>query len=601
VNELPDRLHLLARLWQQFNRRRRIEIGFLLVLVMLGALADVITVGAVLPFLGVLIAPERVLEQPLIGAALRGLGIVSAQNLLLPLTVSFVAAALVSGLLRISIVWYTNRLAVGAGADIGIEAYRRSLYQPYEAHTRRNSSDLVSAIHTKVNDVVFGTLLPALQFVSSALVAIAITLVLLAMDPLVASCTALFLGGSYATIVLLARRALRRKSEVIAREHVQVVKALQEGFGGIRDILLDGTQEAFTRIYARSVLPLRKAQGAITFIGQSPRYAMESIGIAFICVLALAMSRQQGGIASALPMLGALALGAQRLLPALQQSYGAWVSMAGSRQALADVLDLLEKPLPPATSARSAGRLEFRDEIRFSDVHFRYGPEGPWTLEGFNLSISKGMRIGVVGRTGSGKSTMLDILLGLLDPTQGHLLVDGKNIAGPARRQWQQIVAHVPQNIFLSDASIAENIAFGAQGEANRERLKGAARQAQLLDFVEALPEGFQTFVGERGIRLSGGQRQRIGIARALYRNASVLVFDEATSALDNATERAVMESIDGLTRDLTLVLIAHRLTTVQHCDLIVELDHGRMVASGTYAQLLETSPTFRSMAGANP
>jgi ATP-binding cassette subfamily B protein len=244
--------------------------------------------------------------------------------------------------------------------------------------------------------------------------------------------------------------------------------------------------------------------------------------------------------------------------------------------------------------------LSFGDAIRFESVCFRYGSDGPWVLDGLSLAIPKGARIGFVGTTGSGKSTTLDLLMGLLEPASGQILVDGAPVNGERRRAWQRTIAHVPQSIYLADTTVAENIAFGVPREAiDPERVRQAARQAQIAEFIESRPDGYQAFVGERGIRLSGGQRQRIGIARALYKQATVLVFDEATSALDNATEQAVMDAIENLDRELTILIIAHRLSTVQRCDTIIELEHGRVVAQGSYEQLLERSPSFRRMARA--
>jgi ATP-binding cassette subfamily B protein len=318
-----------------------------------------------------------------------------------------------------------------------------------------------------------------------------------------------------------------------------------------------------------------------------------------IAALAYALSRQTEGIATALPLLGALALGAQRMLPALQQIYYAWASIVGSHASLTDTLELLYQPLPEELLQPAPAPLIFQKDIRFDAVRFRYIDDGPWVLDGLNLTIPKGARVGFVGSTGSGKSTTLDLLMGLLMPVEGELLVDGQPISGKRLRAWQQTIAHVPQSIFLADSTLAENIAFGVQPDnIVLDRVQQAARQAQIAHFIESSPEGYQAYVGERGIRLSGGQRQRIGIARALYKQANVLVFDEATSSLDNATEHSVMDAIEGLNRDLTILLIAHRLTTVRRCDFIVELQHGRVVAQGTYEQLLECSPRFRSMAG---
>jgi ATP-binding cassette subfamily B protein len=316
-----------------------------------------------------------------------------------------------------------------------------------------------------------------------------------------------------------------------------------------------------------------------------------------IAALAYFLSLRAGGIATALPVLGALALGAQRLLPTLQQIYNAWASIAGSHASLIDTIALLDQPLPTELLQPAPAPLRLKDDIRFDAVRFRYTSEGPWVLDGVNLTISKGTRVGFVGSTGSGKSTSLDILMGLLMPTEGELLVDGQPISGNRLRAWQPSIAHVPQSIFLSDTTLAENIAFGVPREAiDLDRVQQAARQAQIADFIESSPKGYQAYVGERGIRLSGGQRQRIGIARALYKQASVLVFDEATSALDNSTEQSVMDAIEGLNRNLTILMIAHRLTTVKRCDMIVELEQGRVVAHGTYEELLRSSANFHSM-----
>jgi ATP-binding cassette subfamily B protein len=298
-----------------------------------------------------------------------------------------------------------------------------------------------------------------------------------------------------------------------------------------------------------------------------------------------------------LPVLGALALGAQRLLPVLQQGYAAWATIAGSHVGLAYTIDLLRQPLPREMLV-PVEALQFRHEVHLQDVWFRYSSGAPWVLSNVDLTVPKGTRVGFVGTTGSGKSTLLDVLMGLLPPSQGQLLVDGLLVEGSRVRAWQRAIAHVPQHIFLADNTLAENIAFGVpKSEIDMGRVRRAARQAQIAEFIEARAEGYDAVVGERGIRLSGGQRQRIGIARALYKNASVLIFDEATSALDSATEQSVMDAIDGLDRDLTVLLIAHRLTTVRRCDVVVQLENGRVVSQGTYDELLESSAAFRILA----
>jgi ATP-binding cassette subfamily B protein len=303
-----------------------------------------------------------------------------------------------------------------------------------------------------------------------------------------------------------------------------------------------------------------------------------------IALLAAVLVLQRGSGPAVIPLLGALSLGAQRLLPSLQQIYSGWALLKGSNASIQSVTAMLNQPLPP--QAPSAEPLPLREGIRLAGVHFRYGPEQPQVLQGLDLEIRRGERIGLIGSTGSGKSTTVDLLMGLLAPSAGRVLVDEMDLHDPEHPEllvaWRATIAHVPQSIYLADSSIAENIAFGVpRQQIDLARVKQAAAQAQIASFIETRPEGYGSFVGERGIRLSGGQRQRIGIARALYKQARVLVFDEATSALDSGTEEAVMEAINTLSQSRTVIMIAHRLSTVQRCDRVVRLAQGSIAADG--------------------
>lgn len=589
-------LGVLMRFWHHLSRRRQRQFVLLVGLMLVSAFAEVVSLGAILPFIGILLAPNLVFKHPIIADVVQTWGITSADQLVLPLTVAFIAATLIAGSIRVLYLWASTRLSYACGADLSIEVYRRTLYQPYRVHVARNSSEVINGITGKVSGAVIA-LFQSLTLISSTVLLVSIALTLIAIDAVMALAATISFGTCYGLIMWFSRQRLQRNSELVALESTNVFKALQEGLSGIRDVLIDGTQPVYCDIYRQADYPMRRALGNIIFISQGPRYAMEAIAMVLIATLAYGLGRQTGGIATALPVLGALALGAQRLLPALQQIYAAWAGIAGSHASLADVIELLDQPLPAEMLQPPPAPLRFQDAIRFNAVRFRYTSDGPWVLDGINLTITKGARIGFVGNTGSGKSTMMDLLLGLLVPTHGEILVDGQPISGSRIRAWQQNIAHVPQSIYLADISMAENIAFGVLRDSiNLQRVQQAARQAQIAEFIESRPKGYNTFVGERGIRLSGGQRQRIGIARVLYKQANVLVFDEATSALDNATERSVMDAIEGLERDLTILLIAHRLTTVRRCDTIVELKNGRVVAQGTYEQLLECSPSFRQM-----
>ena len=581
---------LLVQLYNHISSRRRRQFALLLGLTILSSFAEVVSLSAVLPFIGILTQPEKVFASPALAGIVQALGITSGAELVLPLTIGFAVAALIAGALRLLLLWVSIRLSNATGADLSIEVYRRTLYQPYSVHVARSSSEIISGITQKVGTAT-GVLISVVTVITSTALFVAIMATLLAVDPIVAIIAALSFGSAYGVIAWLTRRRLVYNSQCIAQEQTQVVKALQEGLGAIRDVLLDGTQKVYCNVYRKAILQLQRASGENTFINQAPRYAMEALGMALIAAFVLALSHRPGGVAAALPILGMLALGAQRLLPLMQQLYGNWSVVAGSKAALADVLALLDQPLPAEANQPEPGPLALSQDIRFDNVSFQYSSNDPWVLDGINLTIPKGARIGIIGSTGSGKSTALDLLMGLLEPTQGQILVDGQPVSLDHRRAWQRTVAHVPQSIFLADTTIAENIAFGIPpDQIDLERVRKAAEQARIAEFIESRPEAYSAIVGERGVRLSGGQRQRIGIARALYKQASVLIFDEATSALDNETEQAVMQAIEELSENLTILIIAHRLTTLKSCSAIVKLDCGKIAAQCTYEQIINNA-----------
>lgn len=570
-------IQLVIRLWSHIAIRRRLQFKLLLALMILVSLTEVISIGAVLPFLGALTAPDRIFEHSAAQPFIHMLGLTSADQLLLPLTILFSLAAIMAGSLRIFLSWASIRLSFAAGADLGLEMYRRTLYQPYSVHITRNSSEVINGISTQVNVVIFYILMPVLTLVSSLFMMLAILGILLFIIPSVALITFTCFGLIYAFIIRIARNRLKSYSQSIARESTNVIKSLQEGLGGIRDILLDGSQSAFYKIYRNADQALRRAQGNNQFVSISPRYGMETLGMLLIAILAYILTKQSKDLGNAIPMLAALALGMQRLLPVLQQAYGAWSNILGGQSSMQGALELLDQPLPAYVN-QSINQLPFQEKITLNQISFGYSSQTPKILKNISLTITKGSRVGFVGATGSGKSTLLDIVMALLPPTEGTLEVDGQCITAENYRAWQSHIAHVPQAIFLADSSVEENIAFGVpKDQINFERVKHAAQQAQIADAIEIWPLQYKTNVGERGVQLSGGQRQRIGIARALYKQADVIVFDEATSALDNDTEQAVMDVIEGLSNQVTVLIIAHRLTTIKNCTQIIEIVHGEI------------------------
>ena len=557
----------------------------LIFLMISGAIAEVVSLAAIVPFLAILADPDQVLKSPLLGRIVEFLHLNGVQDMRLSLTVVFAIAALAAGTMRFFLSYAIAKINFGIGHEMGIEVYRRTLHQPYVVHVARNSSEIIGSL-SKVDNVVY-MFFSLLTVASSILMSIFIVGALLWIDARLASIALFGFGSIYVVVSILTRRQLRRNSQIMNESATARVQIVQEGLGGIRDILLDHSQGLFASRFNAMDLALRRAQASNAFIGPSPRYVVEALGMVLIASLGFRMTVAEGSVAAAIPALGALAMGAQRLMPLLQQIYNGWVTVAGIEAVLTDVAALLQQPVA-LDSEMQPEPMRFSHEIRLERVEFRYQTTLPVVLQDVSVVIPKGSRIGFIGTTGSGKSTAVDLLMGLLSPTGGAMLIDGVPLTDVARRSWQRNIAHVPQAIFLADASFSENIAFGVPAEEiDHERVRSAAQQAQIADFIEASSAGYDARVGERGVRLSGGQRQRIGIARALYKQARVLVFDEATSALDAETESAVMQAIQGLGRHLTVIVIAHRLGTLRECDVIYRLENGRIVSAGSYESVV--------------
>lgn len=580
-------VHSLMRLWFYLDSRSKKHLLVLLAFMLLSSLAEFISVGAIAPFLVAVTNPDQAFRSDF-GRVLREfLGLNNSSAIILPLALFFGISSLVSGLLRLLVLWFSTRLSFEVGGKIGVDIYRRALYQPYSDHISENSSELISSITLNVERIIHQVINPLLVSISSIFLLLAVLSTLLLLEPLLTCILIGSMGSIYFMLTLFNKRKLDLYSVFIPKKAADLVRLLQEGFGGIRDVLIDGTQDFYCRLYVDSDLALRKAQASIQFIGSCPRYLMESLGMMLIAILAYLYSGNTNEVSSVIPAIGLLALGIQRILPVAQQFYNAWTNLRGSHGTLVNVLSRLEKPLPPLDSLDAPKQLEFKSSFAFDSVYFRYHPQQSWVLEEINLEIPKGSKIGFIGLTGSGKTTLLDILMGLLRPTKGFLKVDGVSIDLNDRRGWQKHIAHVPQSIYLADKSILENIAFGVpRTEIDIDKVRLAAEKACIAHDIDSWKLGYDTFVGERGVKLSGGQRQRIGIARAFYKKADVIVLDEATSALDNQTEASVMASIQTLNPEITVIIIAHRLSSLSGCDKIIELSAGRIGWVGSYNQL---------------
>lgn len=563
----------LRVLWPHISERRRIQLLTLIFLMLLGAAAELVSLGAVVPFIAVLSNPERAVENPVVDNLLIIFG-VSASDVLIFVSLGFAFLIVVSTLARLALLLATNKVVFDIGYDLGVGVFSKTLHRPYSWHISRNSSEALGGLN-KAQIVVHSYLLPLLNAVVAAVLAMGMIAMLVFVDPFVAIVGAGAFALCYVILAFAIRKKIAANGLLISRANNRRIKEMQEGIGGIRDIILDASQSIYIQRFSKVDAEMREAQAINTFLSSSPRVAIEGIGLIIIALFALVASRS-GGINELLPVLGALGLGAQKLMPLIQTIYGGWSSTVSNRPALHDVIDLLnstDKNIHPTS-------IDFHNSIELSGVEFSYSSmsEKP-ALEDISLRIEKGQVVGIVGKTGSGKSTLVDILMGLIPVSSGKFLVDNKNLACSQQlRGWSMGVAHVPQTIFLADCSIAKNIALGIDSEAiDKKRLEDAAKAAEIHNYITSLQCGYETQVGERGVRLSGGQRQRIGIARALYRRARFLVLDEATSALDDETERLVIGNIHQMYPSLTIVMVAHRLSTLKRCDFIVKLEQGRI------------------------
>lgn len=579
---------LLGRLYRQISSRQRRRLIIIVVMMVVGAVLEVMTLGAVLPFLAFISTPDRAWNYLNNAGVHSLLGYTRGDDLTIAATSIFILVAVVSGAMRIILAWASNQFVFAVGRELSTKLFTRTLYQNYSFHLARNTSHAIANL-TEIRTLTTGTLVPIMQAATALIIGLFIVVSLIVIDPGVAIGTIACFGLMYFAMTFLFRQRLLVQGQSIGRLRIARIKTVQESLGGIRDVMLDNTHPIFVSSFVDMDRKIARAQAMNVFVGAAPRFVAEAAGMVLIAAVAMIFSMREGGLIGALPVLAALALGAQRLLPLMQQGYNAATSLLGNLHVVDNVLRALERPIPldyqlPAPLEP----LPFGESIKLENVSFRHQPDQADVLVDFSFTIQKGARIGLLGKTGSGKSTTADLIMGLLEPWEGSIKIDGVELVRSNRRAWHKQIAHVPQMVFLSDSSIVENIAFGIPlGRVEMERVRDAARKAQIADYIETLPDGYDTMVGERGVRLSGGQRQRIGIARALYKDASILVLDEATSALDTETEMAIIQAIAALDRDLTIITIAHRLSTLASCDQLVQLADGRITRIGTYEEVV--------------
>jgi ATP-binding cassette subfamily C protein len=591
------------------TRRERRNLYLLFVAVVVMASLEVVSVASIMPFLSVAADPGMIQQNEYLLWAYETFGFADTNSFLIALGLAALVAMIVSNAFIILTTWALYRYAWGRNHTLSRRLLRSYLHRPYEYFLTRNSSELGKNILEEVKEIVASMLIPGLKGAAKGIVALFIVGFLVFIDPVVALLAAVVLGVAYGGIYM----AVRNRLDVYGRKRVKTnserYQIVSEAFGGVKEVKLLGKEQAFLEQYEEPSKWYSRFQARYRVIRLVPRYMLEVVAFGGIILIAVYLLAVQDNVQQVIPMLGLYAFAGYRLMPALQNAFNGIASARFNIAALDAIHEGLQKSNMPDRydspngkqpgDAIEEGILRLQDSLTLNHISFKYPGAKETAIKDLSLEIPAHTTVGFVGKTGSGKTTTVDLILGLLQPQQGVISVDGNALRGENIRRWQRDIGYVPQHIYLSDDTVARNIAFGvAEEEIEMAAVKDAARRAHICDFIEdELPDQWLTVVGERGVKLSGGQRQRIGIARALYHNPSVLVFDEATSALDQATETDVMEAIYELEGNHTILMIAHRLSTVQRADKIVMLERGRKVGEGSYDELAHRHAKFRSMA----
>jgi len=602
MNTLKKTIALLT----PHERRRGLMV---LVMVMGMALLETAGVASVMPFLAVLGSPEMLDTNPILNTLYihaQPLGIATPDDFLIVLGIGAFALIIVSAAYRTLTHYAMNRYIEMRRHSISTRLLETYLRQPYAFFLDRHSGDMSKAILSEVDSVVAHVLRPSYNMVAYSLVLIAITVLLLIVNPWLALLAAGLLGGLYALVFLGIKHKLMRLGGIRVAANKERFMAAGEAFGGIKGIKLLGREQSYLSRFQGPSQKFAATQASHATINQVPKYLIEAFAFGGIIGIVVVLMISAGGLSSGalgqiLPIIGLYAFSAYRLQPALQKIFSGLASLRYGQAAVDSLYADLHPDNAPAHLPKTEPEpLKATNSIALEHLSYTYPKAAKPALIDLKLEIPVGSAVGLVGSTGAGKTTLVDVILGLLRPTQGAITVDSVPVTDEQLRAWQQSLGYVPQEIFLTDATIAENIAMGIPEEQiDQAQIERCARMAQVHDFiVQELPAKYESLVGERGVRLSGGQRQRIGIARALYHNPEVLIFDEATSALDTVTEQAVMGAIDALAHQKTIILIAHRLSTVKNCDQIVLLEQGGIKAKGRYEELVHGNEQFKTMAG---
>ena len=570
--------------WGVLNARERRRLVLILFLMLVGSVLETFSFGLIIPLIGMLTQPDYLSKFPTL---YNWLGKPSDESFAVIAMLAMVVLYVFKSVFLVWSLWFQKGYSTAVTTRIGRKLFENYLYQPYVFHLNKNSAVLIRNAQYS-SSVMSGFIDPLLAIIADTFVTIGLVAVLLYVEPLGTIATIIVFGMCAFAFRKFTSRKIRRWGEAQKHYKGMLIKHLQQGFGGVKDVIIRGKEENFIEKYTENLEGNATVVQRFAVAQALPKFGLEVLTMVGLCVLVSTMIVAGSGLSSILPVLGLFGASAFRLLPAVNRTINNFQTMNVSRPFIDDLYDDLS--LASSDSEKINSEVEIGNDLKVQNVSFKYDSSSEQALINASIVVNRGEAVGLIGPSGSGKSTLVDILLGLLKPDEGEVRIDGKDVSSNLRG-WQDALGYVPQSIFLIDDTLRANIAFGCyKNEIDEVAIVEALKSAQLEDFVASLPEGLDTVVGERGVRLSGGQRQRIGIARALYHRPSVLVLDEATSSLDTETEHDVMQAVQALQGDKTVIIVAHRLSTVEYCDRLYRLDAGRIVDEGTFDEVMNRS-----------
>jgi ABC-type multidrug transport system fused ATPase/permease subunit len=586
MNIEPRSFSSARKVWEILNPAEHRRAAMLLGLSIFGMIMETLGVGLVIPALAVMTQTDIGVKHPELAPLLHWLGNPSQVRLVVIGMLVLVAVYAIKDLFLACLAWWQMRFVYGVQAELSGRLFKSYLRQPYVFHLQRNSAQLIRNAVTETNLLAQTVLVAALSVLAESLVAVGIIALMIFVEPVGTAAVVVILGGAVWCFHSVSHTWIAKWGALRQEHEGRRIQHLQEGLGGVKDVRMLGREDDFLAEFGRHNAGYARVGGQFAFIGQLPRLWLEFLAVSGLAALVIVMIWQGRSIESLLPALGLFGVGAFRLMPSANRILSGVQNMRYALPAV-DVLHAELGSLPATVEPNRGDPVRLSSVLRMDNVTFRYPGASRPALNGVTVTVAQGSSVGFIGATGAGKSTLVDTLLGLLTPDRGLVTVDGANIQDNLRG-WQDQIGYVPQSIFLTDDTLRRNVAFGIpDAQIDDTAVWRAVKAAQIEQMVNELPGGLATLVGERGVRLSGGQRQRVGIARALYHDPAVLVLDEATSSLDTDTERGVMDTVGALQGKKTLIVVAHRLSTVAHCDRLFRLDAGQIVDEGTAAAVL--------------